>query len=90
MYIDYQLYHQLSEEVYDVNLRRSKVVHIELHPAEITLGEGLTPLDASLIEIYWDVQNDDVSDVFTANPEGKTNSLTHDKSAPPEFNNVFK
>ena len=90
MYIDHQFYHQLWEEIYDINLKLWKVVHVGLHPAEIVPGEGLTPLDGSLIESYWDVQNDHVSHVFTANPDGKTDGLTYDKMAPPEYGNVAK
>jgi hypothetical protein len=90
MYIDHQFYHQLWEEIYDANLKLWKVVHIGLHPAEITPGEGLTPLDGSLIESYWDLQNDHVSHVFTANPDGKTDGLTYNKSAPREYTDVTK
>lgn len=90
MYIDHQFYHQLWEEIYDINLKLWKVVHVGLHPAEITPGEGPTPLDGSLIESYWDLQNDHVSHVFTANPDGKTDGLTYNKSAPPEYTNVTK
>ena len=90
MYIDHQIYHQVWEEIYDANLKLWKIVHIGLHPAEITPGEGLTPLDGSLIESYGDLQNDHVSHVFTANPDGKTDGLIYNKLAPPEYNNITK
>jgi hypothetical protein len=90
MYVDHQFYHQLWEEIYDANMKLWKIVHVGLHPAEITPGEGKTPLDGSLIESYWDLQNDHVSHVFTANPDGKTDGLTYDKGAPAEYNNISK
>jgi len=90
MYIDHQFYHQLWEEIYDANLKLWKVVHIGLHPAEIIPGEGLTPLDGSSIESYWDLQNDHASHVFSANPDGKTDGFTFNGNAPPGYNNVTK
>jgi uncharacterized protein DUF1329 len=90
MYIDHQFYHQLWEEIYDANLKLWKVVHIGLHPAEIIPGEGLTPLDGSLIESYWDLQNDHVSHIFSANPDGKTDGFTFNRNAPPEYDNVTR
>ncbi len=90
MYVDHEISHQLWEEIYDANLKLWKIVHVGLHPAEITPGQGKTPLDGSLIESYWDIQNDHVSHVYTANPDGKTDGLTYDKGAAPEFNNISR
>jgi hypothetical protein len=90
MYVDHQFYHQLWEEIYDANLKLWKIVRVALRPAEIVPGEGLTPLDGSHIQSYWDLQNDHVSHIFSANPDGKTDGYTFDKNVPPEYNNVVK
>jgi hypothetical protein len=90
MYVDHQFYHQVWEEIYDANLKLWKVVRIAFHPAEITPGEGLTPLDGAAIQSYWDVQNDHVSHVFSANPDGKTDGYTFNSNAPAEYNNIVK
>jgi hypothetical protein len=90
MYVDHQFYHQLFEEIYDANLKLWKIVRIALRPAEIVPGEGLTPLDGSHIQSYWDLQNDHVSHIFSANPDGKTDGYTHDKEVPAEYDNIVK
>ncbi len=90
MYVDKQTMHQFWEEVYDTNLKLWKIVRIYPHPAEVDPGQGVIPLSGSLIETYWDVQNDHKSDVFTANPDGKTDGLVYNAGAPTEFNNVAK
>ena len=90
MYVDRQFMHQLWEEIYDSNLKLWKIVRVYPHPAEVTPGQGLIPLDGSLIESYWDVQNDHKSDVFTANPDGKTDGLTYNSEAPTQYNNIVK
>jgi hypothetical protein len=90
MYVEKQFMHQLWEEIYDSNLKLWKIVRIHLHPAEVDPGQGIIPLDGSLIESYWDVQNDHKSDVFTANPDGKTDGLTYNSGAPAEYNNIVK
>lgn len=90
MYVDKQFMHMLWEEIYDSNLKLWKIVRIYPHPSEVTPGQGMIPLDGSIIESYWDVQNDHKSDVFTANPDGKTDGLTYNQTAPAEFNNIVK
>jgi hypothetical protein len=90
MYVDRQFMHQLWEEIYDSNLKLWKIVRVYPHPAEVTPGQGLIALDGSLIESYWDVQNDHKSDVFTANPDGKTDGLTYNSGTPPQYNNIVK
>jgi len=90
MYVDRQFMHPLWEEVYDSNLKLWKIVRIHLHPAQVDAGEDMIPLSGSLIETYWDIQNDHKSDVFTANPDGKTDGLTYNATAPAEYNNIVK
>jgi Protein of unknown function (DUF1329) len=90
MYIDQQFMHPLWEEIYDSNLKLWKIVRIHLHPAAVDAGESMIPLSGSLIETYWDVQNDHKSDVFTANPDGKTDGLTYNATVPVEYNNIVK
>jgi len=90
MYVDKQFYHELWEEIYDLNLQLWKIVRIHPHPAEVDPGQGPIPLDGSLIESFWDVQNDHVSHVFTANPDGRTDSLTYDHGAPKQFDDLSK
>jgi hypothetical protein len=90
MYVDKQFMHQLWEEIYDSNMKLWKMVRIHLHPAEVDPGAGKIPLDGALIESYWDVQNDHKSDVFTANPDGKTDALTFNASAPTEYDNITR
>jgi hypothetical protein len=90
MYVDKQFMHQVWEEIYDANLKLWKIVRIHLHSAEVDPGQGVVPLDGSLIESYWDVQNDHKSDVFTANPDGKTDGLTYNSRVPPEYNNIVR
>lgn len=90
MYVDRQFYHQLWEEIYDENLQLWKIVRVHLHPAEVDAGHGAIPLDGSLIESYWDIQNDHLSHVFTANSDGETDSLTYDRQAPKEFDKVSR
>jgi hypothetical protein len=90
MYVDKQFMHQLWEEIYDSSLNLWKIVRIHLHPAEVDPGAGKIPLDGSLIETYWDVQNDHKSDVFTANPNGKTDGLTYNLGVPPQYNNTVR
>ncbi len=90
MYVDKQFMHQLWEEIYDLNLKLWKIVRIHPHPAQVDPGEPMIPLDGSLIESYWDVQNDHKSDVFTANSDGKSDGLTYNSYAPAEYHNVVK
>jgi Protein of unknown function (DUF1329) len=88
MYIDTQFYHQVWEDIYDGNLKLWKIVAIQLHPSEFVPGEGPSPLDGALVEQFWDIQNDHVSHVFTANPDGKTDGLTFNTGAPKQFDDV--
>jgi hypothetical protein len=90
MYVDKQFMHQVWEEVYDSNLKLWKIVRLHAHPAEVDPGQGIIPLDGSLIQTYWDVQNDHKSDIFTANPDGKTDALTYNSGVPPEYDSVVK
>jgi Protein of unknown function (DUF1329) len=90
MYVDDHFMHPLWEEIYDGNLKLWKVVRLYPHPAEVDPGQGVVPLDGSLIESYWDVQTDHKSDVFTANPDGKTDGLTYNAGVPPEYDNVIR
>lgn len=90
MYVDKQFMHQLWEEVYDSNLKLWKIVRIHPHPAQVDPGQAMIPLDGSLIESYWDVQNDHKSDVFTANSDGKSDGLTYNSYAPGAYDNVVR
>lgn len=92
MYVDKQFMHQLWEEIYDANLKLWKIVRIHLHDADAAQAKGQTfySLPGSLIESYWDLQNDHKSDVFTANPDGKTDAVTYDANVPPEYNSITR
>ncbi len=92
MYVDKRLMHQLWEEIYDSNLKLWKIVRIHLHPADPSQSAGQTPypMPGSLIESYWDLQNDHKSDVFTANPDGKTDAVVYDANVPPEYNSITR
>ena len=92
MYVDKEFMHQLWEEIYDSNLKLWKIVRIHLHAADSSQAKGQTfySLPGSLIESYWDLQNDHKSDVFTANPDGKTDAVTYNANVPPEFNNITR
>jgi hypothetical protein len=92
MYVDKEFMHQLWEEIYDSNLKLWKIVRIHLHPADKTQSKGQTyySLPGSLIESYWDLQNDHKSDVFTANPNGTTDAVTYNANAPVEYNNITR
>jgi len=90
MYVDHQFFHQLWEEIYDVNLKLWKIVSIQLHPNEIIPGEGPTNLDGALVEQFWDVQNDHASHIFSANPDGKTDGLKFNEGAPRQYDDIHK
>jgi hypothetical protein len=92
MYVDKQFMHQLWEEIYDSNLKLWKIVRIHLHDADSAQAKGQTfySLPGSLIESYWDLQNDHKSDIFTANPDGKTDAVTYDANVPAEYNNITR
>jgi hypothetical protein len=42
------------------------------------------------LEEYWDVQDDHVTHVFSANPDGKTQSAVYNEDAPRDYNNISK
>jgi hypothetical protein len=90
MYVDHQFYHQLWEEIYDANMKLWKLVHIGLQPASLTAGEAEAPYGGGIIETYWDLQNDHVSHVFTANADGKTDGLRFNKNVPTQYDNVTR
>ncbi len=90
MYVDHQFYHQLWEEVYDANMKLWKIVHIGLQPASLSAGEEEAPYGGGIIETYWDLQNDHVSHVFTANADGKTDGLRFNKNVPAQYDNVTR
>jgi hypothetical protein len=89
MYLDTSFWHPLWEESYDTNLKLWKIVSI--HPG-VSDVPGLGKVTATLtgIEEYWDVQNDHASHIFSANPDGRTQSAVYNQEAPAEFNNVSK
>ncbi|MBF6571363.1 MAG: DUF1329 domain-containing protein [Candidatus Binataceae bacterium] len=90
MYVDHEFYHQLFEEIYDANMKLWKVVQIGLQPATLVAGEEPAPYGGGIIETYWDLQNDHVSHVFTANADGKTDGLRFDQNVAPEYNNISR
>lgn len=89
MYVDKQLLHQLWLELYDSNNKLWKIVSVHLHP-QAWPPYGVQGLNGSLIEQYWDVQNEHVSHIFTAFSDGKTNGLIYDSQVPAEYNNIMK
>jgi hypothetical protein len=89
MYVDTDLWHPLWEETYDTNLKLWKVV--SLHPAvsEVPKVGKVTALLTGLEE-HWDMQNEHVTHVFSANPDGKTQSAVYNEDAAAEYNNIAK
>ncbi|MGH7932394.1 MAG: hypothetical protein ACREQN_04410, partial [Candidatus Binataceae bacterium] len=88
-FVDNLVWHQLWEDLYDANMKLWKIASIHLHPNEVP-NIGKVGLSGSLIEEYWDVQNDHASHVYTANPDGKTDGLRANENVPAEFNNITR
>jgi uncharacterized protein DUF1329 len=89
MYVDTNFWHPVWEESYDTNLKLWKIVAI--HPAVVDVAEiGKVTATLTGIEEYWDVQNDHASHIYSANPDGKTQSAVYNQQAPPEYDNVTK
>jgi hypothetical protein len=89
MYVDTNFWHPLWEETYDTNLKLWKIVSIYPAVSDVPKIGKVTALLTGLEE-YWDVENDHATHVFSANPDGKTQSAVHNDNAPGEFNNIEK
>jgi len=90
MYVDAQFNQQMWEDIYDTNLKLWKIISIARKPDVLVPAEGLTPLGGGIIEQFWDVQNDHVSHVLTANPDGATDGLRLNEKVPPQYNDISK
>jgi hypothetical protein len=90
MYVDAQFGQQMWEESYDANLKLWKIVCIGRTPDVLFPSEGLTPPGGGIIEQFWDVQNDHVSHVLTANPDGKTDGLRLNGRVSANYNDINK
>jgi len=90
MYLDAQFGQQMWEDIYDANLKLWKIVCIGRKPDVLVPGEGPTELGGGIIEQFWDVQNDHVSHVLTANPDGKTDGLRLNDRVPAQYNDINK
>jgi hypothetical protein len=90
MYVDAQFGQQMWEEVYDANMKLWKIVCIGRTPDVLVPGEGLTELGGGIVEQFWDVQNDHVSHVLTALPDGKTDGLRLNDKVPERYRDINK
>jgi hypothetical protein len=64
---------------------------VSIHPAVSDLSKiGKVTALLTGLEEYWDVENDHATHVFSANPDGKTQSAVYNDNAPGEFNNIEK
>jgi hypothetical protein len=78
------------EDIYDANMKLWKIVAIQRRPGVLFPGEGLTPLSGDITEQFWDVQNDHVSHIMTANPDGKSSGLRLNEQVPKQYDDISK
>lgn len=90
MYTTQAYYANVHEDLYDANMKLWKVVNIGLSPRTDALHPewGLQYFGGGITEQYWDMQNQHVSHVFTASPNGK-DDLWADKYAS-QYDNISK
>jgi hypothetical protein len=90
MYTTKAYFANVHEDLYDPNLKLWKVVNIGLSPRTDYLHPewGKQYFGGGIIEQYWDMQNQHVSHVFTAAPDGK-GDLWADYYRP-QYDNVSK
>lgn len=87
MYTSKDYYANVHEDLYDANMKLWKVVNIGLSPAIDKLHpEWGEQYFGGIIEQYWDIQNQHVSHVFTADSRG--NDLIPDIGWGTPYDNV--
>ncbi|MGH7918070.1 MAG: DUF1329 domain-containing protein, partial [Candidatus Binataceae bacterium] len=89
MYVDTHFWHQVWEELYDANMKLWKIVSIHAQPNKVP-QIGMVGYSGSIIEQYWDLQNDHASHVLTANRDGKSDGLRANENVPHEYNNIAR
>jgi hypothetical protein len=88
MYLDTHFWRPLWEDTYDTNLKLWKIVSIHPSVSQVPDLGKITGLTG--IEEYWDIQNDHASHIYSANPDGKTQSVVYNQEVPREYNDVAK
>jgi hypothetical protein len=89
MYTVQAYYANVHEDLYDSNMKLWKVVNIGLRPRPDKLHPEWGPqyFGGGILEQYWDVQNQHVSHVFTADASG--HDLWSDRYLP-QYDNISK
>jgi hypothetical protein len=86
MFEDAQFYHEIWEDLYDINMKLWKIVWVVRRALPVP-GQGVSPNNGAVLEAYFDLQNDHASYVTTGD---HGTDMFFDAQIPPQYNNVSK